>query len=209
MRRAEARERKVERAELTLERLLVRKVDREPDAEEHSPEISVPETSAEVTEPPAEMDSLSSAWLLQIAKPMDEALAARQAGTGHTEILSEPARKGLGAPPRVTEPEEPSSDSMLEIEQELFAPANAIAQIPSVPEAPPSAGGAMATRSTRPALQSHTPRAVRACGPVPARAGPPLRATPGISRAMPRSVPDDPLAPIKSMTDEERIALFT
>jgi hypothetical protein len=30
-----------------------------------------------------------------------------------------------------------------------------------------------------------------------------------ISRAMPRGSPDDPLASIKSMTDEERIALFT
>jgi hypothetical protein len=30
-----------------------------------------------------------------------------------------------------------------------------------------------------------------------------------ISRSMPRPLPSDPLAPLKALTDEERIALFT
>ena len=81
-----------------------------------------------------EKEALSTAWISQLSKPLDEVLADRQ--TSKTQAASESASKGLGSPPRSDAPlMEPSPDSILDIEQELFALADPVAASPSGPTA--------------------------------------------------------------------------
>ena len=71
-------------------------------------EESATEVVLEQAEPPAELpsesplesDTLSSAWIIQISKPLDEVLAARQVSSQKLEEGAPLPSKGLGSPPR-------------------------------------------------------------------------------------------------------------
>jgi hypothetical protein len=168
-------------------------------------------------ESPLENDTLSSAWMLQVTRPLDEALAARQVSSQEVEGGTALPSKGLGAPPRAAmasaEPEEAGSDSILAIEQELFAPTHEITHAHSVTDPLDRTGHIGAedvvagkTGGTSPSENRKTTPASSAASAHPRTF---LRPTGGLNRAMPRPPSNDPLAPIKAMTDEERIALFT
>jgi hypothetical protein len=82
----------------------------------------------------------------------------------------------------------PANDEITELEAELFAPDTPTAVEPTTPPAP------------QPAPTPPAPAAASRAGAAP----PPLAATP-----MPQPAPNDPLAALKALSDEERIALFT
>jgi hypothetical protein len=151
-----------------------------------------------------EKEALSTAWISQLSKPLDEVLADRQ--TSKTQAASESASKGLGSPPRsaapLMEPEEPSSDSILDIEQELFAPADPVAESPSGPTA--LAQGHGAPTVPKMSVESPGPRAA-----ISAQTRLLPNAMRRITHGMPRGAPNDALAALSSMSEEELIALFT
>src|SRR5438105_15383792 len=86
-----------------------------------------------------EIDALSSAWMFQISRPLDEVLASRQVTSEQPEGLSQQGSKQLDAPPRSSisplEAEQTLRDSILEIEQELFAPTHELVRARPAPEA--------------------------------------------------------------------------
>ena len=108
---------------------------------------------------------------------------------------------------------------MSEIEEELFAVLPIEATVPALsPQSPGVAQPALAQAAAIP--PSTAPAALPAMAEVAQAAdGAPQATTPiGITTAvpartaakpMPRPAPNDPLAALKAMSDEERIALFT
>ena len=99
-------------------------------------------------------------------------------------------KSGLGAESRMA-----PFDPMAEIEEELFAAAPQAASVVVPPAFDPAA-------TLRPSAPMPTPGAA-----VPAAGRTPLVAP--AAPAVPQPTPGDPLAALKAMTDEERIALFT
>lgn len=147
-----------------------------------------------------EKEALSTAWISQLSKPLDEVLADRQ--TSKTQAASESASKGLGSPPRSDAPlMEPSSDSILDIEQELFALADPVAASPSGPTA-------LAERDGAPMMPKVSVASPRPSAASSAQTRLPPNATPRSSHGM-RRAPNDALAALSSMSEEELIALFT
>jgi len=151
-----------------------------------------------------EKEALSTAWISQVSKPLDEVLADRE--TNRTEAALESASKGLGSPPRpdaaLITAEEAPSDSILDIEQELFALADPVAESPSAPSA--VGEGDAAPTSPKMSAASLGPNAA-----ISAQTRLLPNATRRISHGMPRGAPNDALAALKSMSEEELIALFT
>jgi hypothetical protein len=167
-------------------------------------------------ESPLEIDTLSAAWMLQISRPLDEVLAARQVSSQDVEGGSTLPAKGLGAPPRAAltsgETMEAGYDPILEIEQELFAPTHQITEGHSRTEALGRTGHVgenVAVAETGAASPSEHRKTMPGLAAASAHARLLLRPTGGLGRSMLRTGSNDPLAPIKAMTEEERIALFT
>jgi hypothetical protein len=165
------------------------------------PPLVLPEQDAK---PPSERDILVSAWEAAIVRPIEEAIAPQPKPSDAPSATNpfpqagppaEPAAFLLEPAPMPAAPIEPTAsaaanDEITELEAELFAPAT--------PAAEP----------TTPAVSAAASRADAAAPPLPqvTEAQPPVRppATP-----MPQPAPNDPLAALKAMSDEERIALFT
>jgi hypothetical protein len=113
-----------------------------------------------------------------------------------------------------------AADELTDIEAELFAPAAEIVQetgsvttatLAPPASAPPPAETTLAVAQTFVTATRMPPSAllpeVLATSPQPARsAAAPARSA---AKPMPRPAPNDPLAALRAMTDEERIALFT
>jgi hypothetical protein len=222
-----AREGKFELEALTIEPLIVRKASFQNDEAEQMTDATAEqsdvqeETSAERAESPKELDTLSTAWMLEIAKPPAEALACRHARREDSEGASAPRSVGLGAPPRsatrCAEPDESSTDVIFEIEQELFAPGVGATDADRIAEAvcgalPPSGHvrqGNVASAKVPAGSDPNSPPIMPAAAVTPAQPGGAITAARGFGRTMSRAAASDPLAAIKAMTDEERIALFT
>jgi hypothetical protein len=185
-------------------------------AEQRAEAIESEAESPEGGESPLEIDTLSTAWMLQISRPLDEVLAARQISSQEVEGGSTLPAQGLGAPPRAAltsgETKEAGYDPILEIEQELFAPTHEITEGHSRTDA---LGRTAHVRENIAAGKTGAPSPSEHRKTMPGLAAASahvrllLRPTGGLGRSMPRAASNDPLAPIKAMTEEERIALFT
>jgi hypothetical protein len=140
----------------------------------------------DVTTPPAEPEA--AAYQPESAELADfllEPLPLPAVGGAATRPES-----GLGAESRTA-----PFDPMAEIEEELFAATPQAASVVVPPAFDPAA-------TLRPSAPMPTPGAA-----VPAAGRTPLVAP--AAPAVPQPTPGDPLAALKAMTDEERIALFT
>jgi hypothetical protein len=115
-------------------------------------------------------------------------------------------------------PEEPSLDLILVIEQELFVPApiecpgeTTTGHIRAAPRSEPVSGIPQADARPSPAaaaapVEQVAPRPAPPSQPIAPAFAAPVGA---MARPMPRAAQSDPLAALKAMTSEERIALFT
>jgi hypothetical protein len=111
----------------------------------------------------------------------------------------------------------PSSiDSDAEIEEELFislpiSPATEIPSVPLVAESSPAILQTKAVKSPRaePMALAEAPGTASLATTQPVGKPPSAMALRPAARPNPRPLPADPLASLKALTDEERIALFT
>jgi hypothetical protein len=177
-------------------------------------------------------DALSVAWEDAVLLPEAQAAhAARLASTKSPELaatkdfsVTEATELSLAAPQlagTVAVSADPSFDAIAEIEQELFAP------LPTEPgEAKSAEVPASESAQARPIEELLPQSSFTDMSPAPLIAAAPLEAAPPpaiepasqrppvvpsrlIVRSMPRAAPSDPLAALRAMTDEERIALFS
>ena len=146
------------------------------------PAAPAPDVAAPPAEPEARAYQPESA---ELADFLLEPLPLPAVGGAATRPKS-----GLGAESRMA-----PFDPMAEIEEELFAAAPQAASVVVPPAFDPAA-------TLRPSAPMPTPGAA-----VPAAGRTPLVAP--AAPAVPQPTPGDPLAALKAMTDEERIALFT
>ena len=107
-----------------------------------------------------------------------------------------------------------TGDSDVEIEEELFvsSPLPSASEIPSIPLlAEPSLVPAQTKAMEVPIARGMIAQIATTIGAPtqPDGEAPSVMPARPISRSMPRPLPSDPLAPLKALTDEERIALFT
>jgi hypothetical protein len=170
---------------LTLEPLPVRKFGADVQEQEqtqpavHKVERELPEEKAESAE--KEIETLSSAWMFQISKPLDEVLARRQISSEQPDALSGRESKQLGAPPLSATssvgPQEP--DPILEIEQELFAPTRDMLQAHPLPEPAPPREGLGAGRTGHSGSENAASTQIRA--PVPPQNPPAARRSAAMS----------------------------
>jgi hypothetical protein len=195
-----------------------------------------PAPAQEIREAPRhETDILAGAWESAVATPGSgigagglRSKAYQAAEAEHpdpADFLLEPL-EAAGGTSAAGAPAPETGDAIAEIEDELFAPieeapVQAMEIAPPQPagvaqpettagatsEAPPVADVATATlaplqtpAATLPAQPALIPQPVLA--PAAAQARP-------AAKPMPRPAPNDPLAALKAMSDEERIALFT
>jgi hypothetical protein len=169
---------------------------------------------AEPSEPPHD-DILSGAWELAVLKSPEEAVQSKEAQEArHGAVASE--TKELDAIAEIERELFVSAigDSDVEIEEELFvsSPLPSASEIPSIPLLAESSPVPAQTKS----MEASIARGM--IGEIATTIGAPTQpdgeapsvmwARP-ISRSMPRPLPTDPLAALKALTDEERIALFT
>jgi hypothetical protein len=178
----------------------------------------VPAMPALLSDIPHE-DMLSGAWEESAAKrEMRSSLPARSEIASPTEasILNDAKLHIPDEPLDAASSDHEETDSLLDLEQELFAPS------PANP--PPDMTPAQAPRGTvpTPAVAAQDALAIQA-GPAgpnerTAVSGVPTSMRPAAvpsapvrpaAKSMPRAAPYDPLAALKALTDEERIALFT
>lgn len=185
-------------------------------------------------EPVREIDVLSNAWESAVAFP--PAVTPPHAGTAAApraeyvpsmweaprapsptaSQISEPDPADFLLEPlpisRANEPPQQPADPMREIEEELFAaapmPVAAAVSMAAAPgaERPAAERPAAEMRAPQPAETPSEPAAPVATLAVPRPAAAPARPA---ARTMPRPALNDPLAALKAMSDEERIALFT
>jgi hypothetical protein len=163
-----------------------------------------------------------------VPPPLPEPLPDATAAAELTDFLLEPlplpatvATVTAGERGRETpeEPVEESSDMMSEIEEELFAALPIEETVPGLsPQSPDAAQPAFAPAAA--ILPPETAAAPLPVAEVAQGADGAPQATTAIGTAtavaartaakpMPRPAPNDPLAALKAMSDEERIALFT
>jgi hypothetical protein len=177
----------------------------------------VPAMPALLSDIPHE-DMLSGAWEESAAKPKMEASLPTQpeiSSPAEASILNDTKLDIPDKPPDAAPAKHEETDLLLDLEQELFAPSPpnpapdmAPTHIPRGAE-PPSAVAAQGT----PAIQADTAgpseqtpvSGISSMQPA-AVASAPIRPA---AKSMPRAAPYDPLAALKALTDEERIALFT
>jgi hypothetical protein len=107
-------------------------------------------------------------------------------------------------------------DSDAEIEEELFislpiSPATEIPSVPLVAESSPAILQTKAVKSPRaePMALAEAPGTASLATTQPVGKPPSAMALRPAARPNPRPLPADPLASLKALTDEERIALFT
>jgi hypothetical protein len=169
---------------------------------------------AEPSEPPHD-DILSGAWELAVLKSPEEAVQSKEAQEArHGAVASE--TKELDA---IAEIERElfvsaTGDSDVEIEEELFvsSPLPSASEIPSIPLlAEPSPVPAQTKSIEAPIARGMIAQIATTIGAPtqPDGEAPSVMPARPISRSMPRPLPTDPLAALKALTDEERIALFT
>jgi hypothetical protein len=163
----------------------------------------------EEEKPPGEAEILVGAWETAITKPVEEAIAPRpqpeaagasqqDRSAGPADFLLEPAPTAEAATPPAS-----SRDEIAEIEEELFAPTAAKSPAAPAPEPAPQVAAPIAKSAPAASPPPATlPASVAAAsaGAPPSSPGPALKTPPAAA---------DPLAALKAMTDEERIALFT
>jgi hypothetical protein len=189
------------------------------DEETQLPEKASPAMPPLPSDIPQE-DILSGAWEEAASKPrMETPLPTQQESSSPAnmpEILDHSKIDIWGQSPDIVPAKSGQSDPMLVLEQELFAtsainPENEMRSAQAAPVV--ESQSAIATDNT-PAKQPIVPKAMEQMlvAPVPApndsAAVHPAPILP-TARPMPRATPDDPLAALRAMTDEERIALFT
>jgi hypothetical protein len=169
---------------------------------------------AEPSEPPHD-DILSGAWELAVLKSPEEAVQSKEAQEArHGAVASE--TKELDA---IAEIERElfvstTGDSDVEIEEELFvsSPLPSASEIPSIPLlAEPSPVPAQTKSIEASIARGMIAQIATTIGAPtqPVGVAPLVMPARPISRSMPRPLPTDPLAALKALTDEERIALFT
>ena len=169
---------------------------------------------AEPSEPPHD-DISSGAWELAVLKSPEEAVQSKEAQEArHGGVASE--TKELDA---IVEIERElfvsaTGDSDVEIEEELFvsSPLPSASEIPSIPLlADPSPVPALTKSMEAPIARGMIAQIATTIGAPtqPDGEAPSVMSARPISRSMPRPLPTDPLAALKALTDEERIALFT
>jgi hypothetical protein len=183
--------------------------------------------------PPQETEVLASAWESAVVRPVDlpsdnvpsmwvphvtgrgklpardDSPAAADAETPHPEpadFLLEPMTMSAPAPDLSPEAALETDDEI----QDLFAvqsngsaAGQSLAPLPEPAIAP--AGQPANVAPVVAALQEESSSPAMAVAQAPS---PPAASRPA-PRSMPRPPPNDPLAPLKAMSDEERIALFT
>ncbi len=147
--------------------------------------------------PPDETAAAESADFLLDPLPLPATIAAATAGETGRETPEEPV------------PE--SSDVMSEIEEELFAALPIEETVPGLSPQPPDAAQPAFAQAAAvpPSPTTAAPLAmaeVAQGAPIGAATAMPARTA---AKPMPRPAPNDPLAALKAMSDEERIALFT
>jgi hypothetical protein len=165
-------------------------------------------------------DMLSAAWESAVAREdadVDAVAAPPATDPPATIVEAEPADflleplplpDAASSPPQPDAtmmepaPAEPAADAILEIEEELFvlvpdvAAPDAIATQPLLPPEPVAA----------PVPQPPAASAGTAAASIAVAAATPPRP---IAKPMPRPAPNDPLAALRAMSDEERIAVFS
>jgi hypothetical protein len=192
--------------------------------------------SHDVIEAPHESEVLSAAWEIAVTdeRAAEPLAGARSGPSGHVPSMWEPrplARAGTPVEPEpadfLLEPlpmpvssaapadERPAelADELAAIEDDLFdiAPSATTTQPPRAPEPLPPTVQAAAILQMLPAAAA-IPAALAtapAAAVTIATAPPPIVPARAAPRAMPRPAENDPLAALKAMSDEERIALFT
>jgi hypothetical protein len=175
-------------------------------------------------------DVLSGAWEEAVLHP--EAQSAHQARLAGTKPLEVKGNEDLYATEPGTElplvaPEvvgtaatstDTSFDPIQEIEQELFAPSSM--ESAKVPAHEPPRARPIEELLPQPTLTEMSPAPSIAAAPMETLPEPPPVIAPApqrpsidrarpIVKSMPRPAPADPLAALRAMTDEERIALFS
>ena len=169
---------------------------------------------AEPSEPPHD-DILSGAWELAVLKSPEEAVQSKEAQDARRGAVASETRE-LDA---IAEIERElfvsaTGDSDVEIEEELFvsSPLPSASEIPSIPLlAEPSPVPAQ-TKSIEASIARGMIAQIATTIGAPTQPdgeAPLVMPARPISRSMPRPLPTDPLAALKALTDEERIALFT
>jgi hypothetical protein len=184
---------------------------------------------------PGETDLLSQAWLSAISDPktpeIPVALAAAPAVTDAppgTDVESiditakaneeTAVETGFSPQDRSESIDDTASDIMRDIEEELFLPLTETAPSDKPMERHSSVLLAEPAATPMPAAEGDNPFALPPGPSMSKRVEPPpvdaIERRPEffvrpIVKPMPRPVPNDPLAALKAMTDEERIAVFT
>ena len=169
---------------------------------------------AEPSEPP-HGDISSGAWVLAVLKSPEEAVQSKEAQEArHGAVASE--TKELDA---IAEIERElfvsaTGDSDVEFEEELFVSSAlpSASEIPSIPLlAEPSPVPAQTKSIEAPIARGMIAQIATTIGAPtqPDGEAPSVMPARPISRSMPRPLPTDPLAALKALTDEERMALFT
>jgi hypothetical protein len=169
---------------------------------------------AEPSEPPHD-DILSGAWELAVLKSPEEAVQSKEAPEARRGAVAAETKE-LDA---IAEIERElfvsaTGDSDVEIEEELFvsSPLPSASEIPSIPLlAEPSPVPAQ-TKSIEASIARGMIAQIATTIGTPTQPdgeAPLVMPARPISRSMPRPLPTDPLAALKALTDEERIALFT
>jgi hypothetical protein len=173
-------------------------------------------------------DVLSGAWEEAVLHPEAESAhqarltgAKRPQAKANGDLCATESKTELPVvTPEVVETAATSADTSLdpidEIEQELFAPSSIVSA--PVPESEPPRARPTEELLPQPTLTEMAPappvtqiETVSAPSPVMAPVLEKPSASPirPIVRSMPRPTPTDPLAALRAMTDEERIALFS
>jgi hypothetical protein len=169
---------------------------------------------AEPSEPPHD-DILSGAWELAVLKSPEEAVQSKEAQDARRGAVAAETKE-LDA---IAEIERElfvsaTGDSDVEIEEELFvsSPLPSASEIPSIPLLAESSPVPAQTKSMEAAIARGMIGEIATTIGAPTQPdgeAPLVMPARPISRSMPRPLPTDPLAALKALTDEERIALFT
>jgi hypothetical protein len=164
-------------------------------------------------------DVLSGAWEQAVLHPEAEsAHQARLASKEPPEVQGSEDRDLPLLAPEVVGIAAASTDSLFEIEQELFVPssdepdkepAQELPRARTTEELLPHA--TLTEISLTPTIAPDPTETLPAPPPLiaPALQRPSVVPTRPIVRSMPRPAPVDPFAALRAMTDEERIALFS